>query len=86
MVATAPDSFLKRSYAFPQQRTLLDPSWPTPGKRPPTFGIDVSNWTKTIEGFDKRGADGIPPSLYSQTDAAVNILRFMKTQFTPDVK
>ena len=49
MVATAPDSFLKRSYAFPQQRTLLDPSWPTPGKRPPTFGIDVSNWTKTID-------------------------------------
>ena len=47
---------------------------------------EYKNWTKTIEGFDKRGADGIPPSLYSQTDAAVNILRFMKTQFTPDVK
>lgn len=49
MVAAAPESYLQRSYVYPQQRALLDPSWPTAGKATPTFGIDVSNWTKTID-------------------------------------
>ncbi len=49
MVATAPESYLRRAYVYPQQRALLDPSWPTPGKAVPTFGIDVSNWTKAID-------------------------------------
>ena len=46
---------------------------------------EYQNWTNTIEGFDKRGAEGIPPSLYAQAETAINNLRAMKAQFKPAV-
>ena len=48
MVATGPQSTTRNSFVIPQQRALLDPSWPTLGQPAPVFGVDVSNWTKAI--------------------------------------